>query len=83
MAPVTIFIEEVSFLWSVDNFNQQLATMVRTVPLTSHLFSSDGNRWRAVLKPDGDLFLQLVSAAHPVTVEVRYVRCKSCWNSHL
>ena len=67
-----------SFLWTIHDFMQHLAGVGKTVPLTSHMFSSDGNRWRAVLTYDKELFLQLVSASHPVTVEIRYVEYSSC-----
>jgi len=43
----------------------------RQEPLTSNVFRNGRDSWRALLTQDMDLFLQLVSAANPVTVEIR------------
>ena len=40
-------------------------------PLTSDVFSCEGQRWRAVLTEDSRLYIQLISSAHPVTAEIK------------
>lgn len=45
-------------------------------PITSPLFSFYGDRWRDIITPQLDIFLQLVFSVKTITVEIRYERVK-------
>ncbi|XP_068741678.1 TNF receptor-associated factor 5-like [Montipora capricornis] len=63
-----------SFVWTLKNFPDILARQsFRNASITSHLFSFEGERWRGVINPQMDLFLQLVSSVNTITVELRIV----------
>lgn len=61
----------VSFSWRIHDLPASLATVTEERPLTSGEIKSHGYTWRAVFTKNLDLFLQLVSAAFPVSVEIR------------
>lgn len=61
----------VAFSWRIHDLPAFLATVTEERPLTSGEIKSHGYTWRAVFKKNLDLFLQLVSAAFPVSVEIR------------
>ena len=62
----------VSFRWTVDDFPSCLTALTEEGdPLTSGHFAVNDHRWRAILTEELDLFLQLVCAAFPVSVEIR------------
>ena len=61
----------VSFSWRINDLPASLATVTEEQPLTSGEIKSHGYTWRAVFTKNLDLFLQLVSAAFPVSVEIR------------
>jgi len=64
----------ISFKWEIEEFPTNMALLnTRQEPLTSNVFRNGRDSWRALLTQDMDLFLQLVSAANPVTVEIRFV----------
>ena len=62
-----------SFSWKIENFHGHLSALMeeRADPLTSGQFRQNGYTWRAILTKELDLFLQLVSATFPATVEIR------------
>ena len=65
-----------SFLWSMNNFPDLLERQqTLDQPITSHLFSFNGDRWRGVITPQKDLFLQLVSSVNTIAVDIRYGNC--------
>lgn len=61
----------VAFSWRIHDLPAFLATVTEERPLTSGEIKSHGYTWRAVFTKNLDLFLQLVSAAFPVSVEIR------------
>jgi len=61
----------VAFSWRIHDLPASLATVTEERPLTSGEIKSHGYTWRAVFTKNLDLFLQLVSAAFPVSVEIR------------
>ena len=61
----------VAFSWRIPDFQAAFSTLKEERPLTSGEIKSHGFTWRAVLTTNLDLFLQLVSAAFPVSVEIR------------
>lgn len=61
----------VSFSWRIYDLPASLATVTEERPLTSGEIKSHGYTWRAVFTKNLDLFLQLVSASSPVSVETR------------
>ena len=61
----------VAFSWVIHDLPASLATLTEERPLTSGDMKSNGCTWRAVFTANLDLFLQLVSAAFPVSVEIR------------
>ena len=61
----------VAFSWRIHDLPAFLATVTEERPLTSGEIKSHGYTWRAVFTKNLDLFLQLVSAASPVSVEIR------------
>ena len=61
----------VSFSWRIHDLPASLAAVTEERPLTSGEIKSHGYTWRAVFTKNLDLFLQLVSAAFPVSVEIR------------
>ncbi|XP_067044492.1 uncharacterized protein [Acropora muricata] len=63
-----------SFVWTVKNFPDILARQSSSnESITNHLFSFNGDRWRGVINPQMELFLQLVSSVNTVTMELRIV----------
>ena len=62
-----------SFSWQIENFHAHYAALMeeRGDPLTSEQFQKNGYTWRAILTKDLNLYLQLVSASFPATVEIR------------
>ena len=61
----------VSFSSRIHDLSTSPATVTEERPLTSGEIKSHGYTWRAVFTKNLDLFLQLVSAASPVSVEIR------------
>ena len=63
----------VSFTWDIKDFPASLALQLESQqePLTSDTFSCERQRWRSVLTCDKNLYLQLMSSSHPVTVLIR------------
>ena len=61
----------VAFSWGIHDLPAFLATVTEERPLTSGEIKSHGYTWRAVFTKNLDLFLQLVFAAFPVSVEIR------------
>ena len=59
----------------MDNFPNLLARQNDSnEPITSHPFSFHGDRWRGIITPQLDMFLQLVSSVNAVTAEMKYER---------
>lgn len=66
-----------SFTWTLDNVPNVLAEQSDSnEPITSQLFTFHGDRWRGVITPQLDMFVQLVSSVNTVTAEIRYERIK-------
>nr|XP_058941722.1 TNF receptor-associated factor 5-like [Pocillopora verrucosa]XP_058968596.1 TNF receptor-associated factor 5-like [Pocillopora verrucosa] len=67
----------VSFCWRIPNFvesrRQQASDAIGDKPLTSGPFIDDNCRWRGLYSGQQKLFLQLLSAFHPVTGEIQIV----------
>ena len=61
----------VAFSWIIHDLPASLATLTEERPLTSGDMKSHGYTWRAVFTTNLDLFLQLVSASFPLSVEIR------------
>ena len=61
----------VAFSWIIHDLPASLATLTEERPLTSGDMKSHGYTWETVSPTNLDLFLQLVSAAFPVSVEIR------------
>ena len=61
----------VAFSWIIHDLPASLATLTEERPLTSGDMKSYGYTWRTVSPTNLGLFLQLVSAAFPVSVEIR------------
>ena len=59
----------ISFKWEIEDFPTNMN--MSQEPLTNNVVRNGRESWRALLAQDMDLFLQLVSAANPVTVEIR------------
>ena len=57
----------VAFSWRIHDLPASLATLTEERPLTT----THSLTWRAVVTTNMDLFLKLVSAAFPVSVEIR------------
>ncbi|KAK2562633.1 TNF receptor-associated factor 5 [Acropora cervicornis] len=66
----------VSFRWRLLNFPAMLRDQTDATgddPITSEVFSCERHKWRGLLTDKKSLFLQLVSASHPITAEFRIV----------
>lgn len=64
----------VSFRWRLLNFPAMLRDQTDATgddPITSEVFSCERHKWRGLLTDKKSLFLQLVSASHPITAEFR------------
>lgn len=69
----------ISFKWEIEDFPTNMGFLnTSKEPLTSNVVRNGRGSWRALLTQDMDLFLQLVSAANPVTVEIRYKNINEC-----
>lgn len=63
-----------SFRWTFVNFPEMKRGQGDTMgnePVTSDHYGCEGHTWRGLLRSNGSLFLQLLSASHPVTAEIR------------
>ena len=61
----------VSFSSRIHDLPTSPATVTEERPLTSGEIKSHGYTWRAVFTKNLDLFLQMVSAAFPVSAEIK------------
>ena len=70
---IFVIVVVMSFSWQIENFHAHFAALMeeRGDPLTSEQFQKNGYTWRAILTKDLNLYLQLVSASFPATVEIR------------
>ncbi|XP_044179136.1 TNF receptor-associated factor 5-like [Acropora millepora] len=65
-----------SFRWTFVNFPEMTrgqGDAMGNEPVTSDHYGCEGHTWRGLLRSNGSLFLQLLSASHPVTAEIRIV----------
>ncbi|XP_074616664.1 TNF receptor-associated factor 4-like [Acropora palmata] len=65
-----------SFRWTFVNFPEMTRDQgdaMGNEPVTSDHYGCEGHTWRGLLRSNGSLFLQLLSASHPVTAEIRIV----------
>ena len=69
----------VAFSCIIHNLPASLATLTEERPLTSGDMKSHGNTWSAVFTTNLDLFLQLVSASFPLSVEIRLEEGAKQW----
>ena len=63
-----------SFRWTFENFPEMTRDQgdaMGNEPITSDQYGCEGHTWRGLFRSNGSLFLQLLSASHPVTAEIR------------